>query len=234
MGVLYSGMTLSKNNIATFKTYKMDEKKIKDHYTDLFKEHGVSERSVQYTDKYSQYARFYVLTQFIQKKASIVDVGCGLGDLYSFLLSRGFSGSYHGMDIVPEFIEHCQDQFNDHSKASFSLISNNEDYPSKFDFFVLSGVFNNRRSNNLDFMFTTLIKMFDACKIGMSFNCMSSYVDFKDQNLFYCSPEEIFKFVKHELKGHPILVHNYVLKEKGFPHDYTITVFKEPHLPKLF
>ena len=96
----------------------MDDKKIRDHYQSLFEEHGISEKAVQYTDKYSQYARFFFLTQFIQKGSSILDVGCGLGDLYSFLHSNDFFGSYHGIDIVPEFIDHCNMKFSEHSKAN--------------------------------------------------------------------------------------------------------------------
>ena len=209
----------------------MDDKKIKDHYTNLFEVHGISEKSVQYTDKYSQYARFFFLTQFIQKEASILDIGCGLGDLYTFLNSNEFSGSYHGIDIVPEFIDHCRLQFSKHSKAKFSEILNNEAYPSGYDFLVLSGVFNNKRKDNWEFVCTTIQKMFSACEIGIAFNIMSSYVDYKDDHLFYCAPEDIFTFVKKELNGHPILVHNYVLKKNGFPHDYTVTVLKNPQLP---
>ena len=209
----------------------MDDKKIRDHYQSLFEEHGISEKAVQYTDKYSQYARFFFLTQFIQKGSSILDVGCGLGDLYSFLQANDFFGSYHGIDIVPEFIDHCNVQFSEHSKANFSHIASNKDYPSGYDYLVLSGVFNNKREDNWEFLCSTLLKMFKACEVGITFNCMSSYVDYKDKQLFYCAPEDIFTFVKDELNGHPTLVHNYVLKKKGFPHDYTVTVLKEPELP---
>ena len=124
----------------------MDDKEIKDHYTNLFEAHGVSEKSVQYTDKYSQYARFFFLTQFIQKEASILDVGCGLGDLYTFLKSHDFSGSYHGVDIVPEFIDHCRVQFSGHSKANFSEILNNEEFSSESPFIW---IFVRCKKNNL-------------------------------------------------------------------------------------
>ena len=71
--------------------------------------------------------------------------------------------------------------------------------------------------------------MFKACEVGIAFNCMSSYVDYKDKQ-FSIASRIYLTFVKDELNGHPTLVHNYVLKKKGF-HDYTVTVLKEPELP---
>ena len=39
--------------LTIFRGKNNDDKKIRDHYQSLFEEHGISEKAVQYTDKYS-------------------------------------------------------------------------------------------------------------------------------------------------------------------------------------
>jgi SAM-dependent methyltransferase len=75
-----------------------------DRYRRRLREHGVGPQALGWT-KGNQKARFDAALRGLGLSfGSVLDVGCGFGDLYDHLLARGWSGRYLGVDIVPEFI----------------------------------------------------------------------------------------------------------------------------------
>ena len=54
---------------------------LKEYYQNLYKKNGDSPKSVQHRSKLDQYKRFQILTSHIKRDQSVVDLGCGLGDL---------------------------------------------------------------------------------------------------------------------------------------------------------
>jgi len=209
-------------------TFEKVQTKLIEHYQSLLAEHGDSPQALQYRDAESQFARFKVLSEVASPLSSVLDVGCGLGHLYCYLKSAGFSGKYVGVDIVPEFVEMAANSFRDDKNVTISLASGLEPLPTGTDYALLSGVFNNRMDNNLAFMQETLWHMFAAAKKGISFNAMSTYVDYYDENLYYVDPIQVFAFCKNELGGHPVLRHDYALSEHGYPFEFAMYVYKNP------
>ena len=199
-----------------------------EHYQSLLAKHGDSPQALQYRDAETQIARFKILSEIAPELNSVLDVGCGLGHLYLYLKSVGFTGQYVGVDIVPEFAEMATKNFKDEPSVTIKLASGLDPLPTGCDFVMLSGVFNNRMPDNKSFMEATLHRMFNAAKKGIAFNAMTSYVDYHDDNLYYVDPMEIFAFCKNELGGHPVLRHDYVLSEGGFPFEFAVYVYKEP------
>lgn len=211
----------------------MRNREIKKHYQSLFANYGVSEKAVQYSDKVTQWARFACLVEYIQKDHSILDLGCGLGHFFEFMKKNNFTANYCGADIVGEFILNCQERFSREEKVNFVLLDDNSKLPRDFDFIIVSGMFNNKRYNNEDFMLETIRNMFEVCNVGIAFNAMSKHVDYEEEHLYYTDPEALFTFAKSELGGYPVLNHSYKLEKNAFPHDYTLTIFKEPQLPSF-
>ena len=75
--------------------------------TQLFKQYGVDEKSLGWT-KHKQILRFeQMLSGFNLNNASILDVGCGFGDLYDYLKTTrpDTDFDYTGIDIMKEFID---------------------------------------------------------------------------------------------------------------------------------
>ena len=201
---------------------------IAEHYRDLWKQHGDSAHAVQYSDDESHKARFDVLCAIASPLTSILDVGCGLAHLYRHLKTRNFEGSYKGVDIVPEFIEAARAHTDNDPNADVEYCSATNELPSGYDYVFLSGVFNNRMTDNKAFMESTLHRMFKAADKGIAFNAMSTFVDYEDSNLYYSNPMEILDFCKRELGGHPVLRHDYTLTKNGYPFEYAVYVYKEP------
>ena len=154
----------------------------------MLKQHGAVPQALDWGNRPRQEVRFEVLWSLLrdQPGASVLDVGCGLGDLHGYLRSKGWSGRYSGVDIVPEFVsiarERCPgsevrvvdlaDPATDHSLPAARGL--------EADFVYASGIFNHALPTktelaNADLM---LAAMFGLCRVAVVCDWLSSFVDF--------------------------------------------------------
>ena len=118
---------------------------ISKHYKELFKIYGKSVKSVQWSSPQTQHIRFKYLLQPIKKNESIIDIGCGFGDLYSYLVKNNFTTKYLGIDFIEEFIQEAKKGFQTQENVSFKQIDViNDKLPEGYDWHVASGLFNNK------------------------------------------------------------------------------------------
>lgn len=200
---------------------------IKKHYQQLFAQHGDSPDAVQYSDRITQFKRFEVLSQVAPKLNSAVDIGCGLGHFYEYLKEAQPDVKYLGLDFVDEFIEASKIKYANNEHTHFKQFDLTKDaIPTGYDYILLSGVFNNKSTNNKEFMLNGINTMFNACEKGIAFNAMSTYVDFQTDNLYYTDPLEIFDYCKRNLSLKVTLRHDYLVKENSIPFEYCIYVYK--------
>lgn len=204
---------------------------ITSHYTALFERYGDDPRAVQLADAVTQRRRFTEITRPIADlaKASVLDVGCGLGHLYPFLLERGFLGEYSGIDVNPTFVEQCRRKM---PGMRFEVVDVSQKPPPwRADYLVLNGVFNNPREKPWDFLVASLRNMFAAADRAIVFNAMSTYVDFFDPALVYFDPGEVFRFCKEELSPLVDLNHSYQVRPGVIPFEFTIVVHRTDLAP---
>lgn len=199
---------------------------LKEHFKELYKMHGISPKAVHWTDRKTQEKRFEILLEIDKNIDSLMDVGCGLGDMYEYLLNKGFKGKYCGIDFVDEFIESANQKFKSPNVSFILNDIKNEELPSGYDYLFLSGVFNNKTGDNKEFMLSTIKKMFAACKKGVAFNAMSTYVDYQDEILYYSDPLEVFDFCKKNITRKIVLRHDYLVKENSIPYEYALYLYK--------
>ena len=103
----------------------------------------------------------------------------------------------------------------------------NDYFPKKYDWLILSGLFNDRKKNADKFMFKIIQKMFKRANKGIAFNSLSKYVDYEDRSLFYSHPDKVVQFCIKNLSKYVVLKTNYQLKKNTIPFEYTIAVFKK-------
>ena len=201
---------------------------IKEHYKQLFLKHGIDPKSVQWSDSTTQMNRFRILSEIDDNLKSIIDVGCGLGDFFTYLKKeKKFSGMYLGLDYLPEFVDACKDQFRSENNSAFQLFDlTRDEFPSDYNYITLSGVFNNKVEQNEQFMYQSIEKMFKAALKGVSFNALSTYVDYEDEGLYYSDPLAVFDFCKRNITRKVTLRHDYLVKEGSIPFEYTIYLYK--------
>src|SRR5262249_50718932 len=84
---------------------------VRGRYQKRIAQDGVTFRSMNSGTDDKQRLRHSVHSEVVSKDARVLDVGCGIGQFYGFLLARGYQGAYTGIDVVPEYVEHCRTHF---------------------------------------------------------------------------------------------------------------------------
>lgn len=196
------------------------KKKISDsilrHYNGLFKRYGTNHKSLGWL-KGKQNFRFEIVSQIGSfNNTSVLDVGCGFGDFYGFLKKKKFNGDYLGVDINPQFIEIAEKKF---PKINFEVrdIQKNK-LEKKFDWVVAIGITNH--ATTYPHIKKMIEEMFRISKKGIVIDFISNYVDFKDKEIFYTSPEIMFKFAK-KLSKRVTLRHDYM------PYEFCLYLYKD-------
>lgn len=200
-------------------------RRIRDHYRALLREHGDSAESAQYTSRESQFRRFAALAPIADLRGKrVLDFGCGTGSFAEYLDSIGQTPvHYTGVDIVPEFFDFARAKL---PGSRFCLPDELGD--AEFDFAFVSGVFNNRRANNRAFWQTTVQSLFARCSGGVALNLMSTYVDYREPGLFYESPERAFRFVKTNVTPFVVLRHDYLPKPCSIAFEFAMYAYRVP------
>jgi SAM-dependent methyltransferase len=206
------------------------------HYTTLHAIHGDDFKAAQYSDKASQEARFAILSEIgITPTSSILDFGCGLGDLLGFLRRAiGYRGRYVGYDLSPEVVRTAQAKYDAvGADARFEVRDIFKDPPVEdIDFTVICGTFNINFGDNGVYIRRVLSALFPRCRQGLALNLMSTYVDFQDPGLYYADPEEIFAYCKTELSSAVSLRHDYILKSGGIPFEFAVYIRRVDAAPR--
>ncbi len=160
-------------------------------------EHGPTFASLNSGSEEKQAIRQWVHACALRgERPSILEVGCGLGDFYKYLSEQNRDFTYHGYDIVPEYIAECRRVY---PQAKFEVRNIFLDgIDGLYDTAVMSQVLNNRyqKSDNMQVMQRALELIFQHTSISVSVDMLSTYVDFRNPDLFYYQPEEIFRMAK--------------------------------------
>ena len=199
----------------------------RDHYKTLARRYGSSPRGVQYPDTPSQWARYRILAEIgVSQNSSVGDFGCGTGEFLNFLTEElDFKGSYRGVDIVDEHLNSAAERFPDATFENRDIFESG--FGEEVDFLFVAGVFNNKFPGTEpdEYMKEILLRLFKFARKGLAFNSLSTYVDFKDDSLFYTDPGEVFRFCKENLSNLVTLRHDYQLKPGVLAYEYTVYVF---------
>ena len=201
-------------------------------YQALLDRYGPGHRAVQWSSEDAQQRRFEALAQVVTPSASVMDIGCGLGDLLGYLRAKqGFTGRYLGLDFVPEFIDHAQRRYNQGSHAQFERFdARHQRFPGGYDHLLISGTFNNLvgdHATHLDWVQTAIVNAFAAANQTLAFNSLSTHVRRFESDLFYSDPAEMFTWCAEHVSRKLSLRHDYNAPPGlGVPVDYTIYLFK--------
>jgi len=205
--------------------FKDQFKSIGSHFSRLILENGDTPDAVQWTDITTQNKRFEILCQIADlRSAKILDFGCGKADLLTYLENNeNFQGQYHGIDISAEMIDFCKNKFPNSKFEARDIFEN--PLIESFDYILISGTFNQKTTNDLELTQKLLNCLYRSADKGLTFNALSTYVDFFDPGLNYYAPEQMFNFCKETLSPRVTLRHDYLLKENCIPYEYSIFVY---------
>lgn len=200
---------------------------ISNWYGNALSEHQIDSKSVGWKDRASQYLRFqklfYVLNeQHLDQPLIISDYGAGYGEMFNFLKEKCKVARYDAYEINASMRDMGKSYLNDERVNYFD----SSKMLCESDYTFVSGTFNLRMENDNDswktFIKETITHLFENSRKGIAFNCLSSYVDWKQENLFYADPKEFFDFCKSNLSKQVALLHDYPLYE------WTICLTRNP------
>ena len=169
-------------------------------------------------DREAQFKRFEILaTEVNLTNLNLLDIGCGLGDLFSYLKSVNHTPkNYVGSDLVSEMVKLAKEQQPDCQFYCCDILSEN---PSKlkFDVVFCSGVFNLRSDDNLGFLNYALSSLANltTTESTIVFNFLHERTEKQYDHCFYYNPEvvrEMFLKFYRNVK----IIDNYL------PNDFTI------------
>ncbi len=198
-----------------------DKRRIVERYGERFKQHGVDLKTLN-TGAGNKHRRQHEVHASIGplEGKTVLDIGCGLAHYYDFLRGKGVSVNYVGYDIVPPFINVNRERF---PEATFEVRDIfRQGIAHRADYVVFCQVFNNRygEADNAAVVKEALRLAFASARVGISIDMLGSYVNYREDHLFYFSPEEMFAYAK-SLTKFVALRHDYV------PFDFTLFLYRD-------
>ena len=188
-------------------------------YDQRLSELGPTVQALGWRDRPQQDLRFRVLADIDSLVGkSVLDVGCGYGDLLDYLVARGERPGYVGVDINSRLLDIARKR---HPGVRFEQRDILLDVPSeRFDYVVESGVLNHKSKDNETFARDLLTAMYGLCARGVAANMMGDYVDYQEERLHYYSPEAMFRFAKS--------LSQYVVLRQDYPlYEFTLYIYKQ-------
>lgn len=156
---------------------------------------------------------------------SIVDIGCGYGDLYAFLRSKGWRGEYLGIDIVPDLIEEARRRYPD---AKFRVQDIQDDPLSEtFDWCISCHALTSDTQGSafLDHLKDMLLRMWSASRRGVIFNMLSPLADYT--NPIHARPP--LEFVLGIVTS---LTRRFSLRHDYMPFEYAVYAYKNDSIDR--
>ncbi len=194
-----------------------DKQRLLNYYNDSLKEYGEGAQSVHWLNQNTQKIRFEILSKVANlNNKSILDVGCGLGDYYKFLISKNINVDYTGIDIVPKFIEKAH-KFFPSLKFQVKDVS---DLDKNYDYILASGAFSFRVEDSKNYYFSLIRKMFEHARYGIAFNMLNSTIHNTDETYFAYNIDEVLVYCK-TMTDNVQVVSNYL------PQDFTVYMYKQ-------
>lgn len=204
--------------------------KIVKHYEECFEQHGDSHLGVDWPKIEDVDKRYRVMVDLIRldlrssEDATLLDFGCGTGQLNTYLKNNNFSDiNYAGLDISQKFIAHCRSKFPENEFYLRDILEDNFQIPS-FDYWVMNGVFTEKRELSFeemwDYFKKMIIKAYRFTNRGIAFNLMSKNVDWERDDLFHVSLDQLSGFLCKEISRDFVIRNDYGLYE------YTTYVYK--------
>lgn len=205
-----------------------DSKYLKDIYEESFKENGFSPKSVLWTEEKQEIRFKELVSEFNLENKSILEFGCGFGDINKILKSKYKCYEYLGIDLVESFIKAGNRVYNSPNIKLECADFLSKSFSTKFDYVIASGIFNIKLKgiNNYDFIKASIEKGFNLCNEALAFNFLTERVNFKDDDFFYINPEKVLEIAYRYSK-------RVILKNDYMPFDYTIIIYKDDSYDKI-
>ncbi len=196
------------------------------HFSRLLARHGLSHSSLEWNSRESQQRRFAALADVgLACGESLLDVGCGIGDLVAWLEGAGLDMDYVGMDLTPMMVERAQERFPGRLFLQGCLLSAAEAQQGesqRFDWVLASGIFAHRRDQPEQYLRAMIKAMLARSEKGVAVNSLSLKAPHDHRwTLFHADPDALLAWARDQDE-----VARAVLREDYDPNDFTLYLYR--------
>jgi len=186
-------------------------------YGDHLQRYGAQDpRGLGWRNAHSQQERFSILADIGDlRNASVLDEGCGVGDLYAFLVERFPAIHYTGVDINPEAIAAAQQKY---PETTFICADFSEYEGEFFDYVFSSGALTFRIDDHERVYKEHIRKMYSLARIGVAFNVLDANTITESDEYAGYHPTELFAFCQ-------AITPKLTLRHDYSPEDFTLYLY---------
>ncbi len=178
-------------------------------------------------DKKYNFLNLFKIAKMAKKPlrgSSVLDVGCGTGDIIPYLYQEGVK-KYLGVDIYKPAITLAKHKY---PEERFLLKNILEDKSlQKFDFVFCSGALSVKLKSidNYAFLLAMVERMGKLSKFGLSFNVLTDEDADQAPELFYYKIAKLRKICKGVAKDARVVLRRTPIKNKGYADEAQIHVY---------
>ena len=190
-------------------------------YEDKVRTYGFDHRGLGFRSRSSQIKRFEALLAVGDLDGrSVLDVGCGFGDLLAFLQERDIAPIYTGIDICEPMVRRCVERFGHAGRFVVADVLEHEPQ-EPYDYVLASGIFGLDAEGVRDRILPTLEHLVRCARIGVAVNFLSAAYPNPAENRIYVEPGKAIE-VALTLAPSVRLDHTYL------PNDFTLYLYRSP------
>lgn len=167
---------------------------VAEHFSALVKEHGNTREALgRGLEETLQEEKFRLLCDIapISSSDSILDVGCGLGHLCTFLRNVGWEGEYLGVDVTPDMIAVCKEDQPRENWMVGNILELELDKTFDFVFCVSTLQYRPQYLDPKKYAFAMIDKLFSLSSKAIAFDIFTDNVTFHREQNLYLNPVEL-------------------------------------------
>lgn len=150
---------------------------------------------------------------------SILDVGCGVGDLWQHLQRHNIDCDYLGTDLSSEMIKRCRERFPETSFEAQNIVE--WETEKTFDYVVAIAIHNIKIANGWEILKQVTTRQFELCTTAAHLSLLTDRFEGYDDHIQPWRVERVMEFAL-TLTPYVLIQHHYL------PHDFSITLYREP------
>jgi SAM-dependent methyltransferase len=191
---------------------------LSEDYEESLEKYGASPKALLWWDYRSMAIRFRELVNDLDiDSKTILDAGCGMGDLLPYLYTKSTSFSYLGVDKNKGFIEIAKKRYEGHD---FKVADPFDKKVGNFDIVISSGVMNGNYKGWLEERKRMIKMLYGHCQKALAFNMAGGLRPIPNDSLIaYADAKEVYEYCT-TLSERVILRAHYLNK------DFTIIMFR--------
>lgn len=198
----------------------LDSSNQDNRYKSSFAEYGESPQALKWRSYRAAAQRYRQLVADIDiERKTILDAGCGMGDLLPYLYTNANKFNYLGIDITPEFIEIAQKRYSGHTFQVGDPFDGS--LHQNFDVIISCGVMNHNSPRWIEERKAMIAELFSHTNEALAFNMAGGMREASERkNIGYANLNEILVFCSS-------LTTKLILRNHYNPKDFTIIMFKQ-------